>query len=172
MRQRKFDASVILCVVRRCSFGCPQAAVTYPIMHGAPFPTIFWLTCPHLEKICSALESDHKIPEFEQILASKPEETENMHGKYAELRMALMRCMLRIKKDDLCGLNGKVIRVLEESGVGGIDYKAAPYGAKCLHLQTATWLGMGSHPAAEWLAEHIGPLECSECLCKKNKPIT
>jgi hypothetical protein len=45
-------------VVARCPFGRP--AVTEQAAHdssGAPFPTTFWLTCPHLVAAVSRLEA-------------------------------------------------------------------------------------------------------------------
>ncbi|MGD9676037.1 MAG: DUF501 domain-containing protein, partial [Candidatus Bipolaricaulia bacterium] len=45
-------------VALRCRFGCPQVVVVHPVVDGTPFPTLYWLTCPHLRQAVSALESD------------------------------------------------------------------------------------------------------------------
>src|ERR687897_389376 len=46
-------------VARRCHLGVPMAIESYPRMpDGAPFPTLFWLTCPVLTKRASRLEGD------------------------------------------------------------------------------------------------------------------
>ena len=46
-------------------------------------------------------------------------------------------------------------------GVGGINMVKSPCSAKCIHLQTATWLGWMRHPASEWLEKNIGELDCN-----------
>ena len=54
-----------------------------------------------------------------------------------------------------------VMKSFEIYGVGGINMVSSPCSAKCIHLQTATWLGWRYHPAAEWLADNIGELDCN-----------
>ncbi|HYI45421.1 MAG TPA: DUF501 domain-containing protein [Actinomycetota bacterium] len=45
-------------VSARCHLGIPMAIESHPVMEdGAPFPTLFWLTCPVLAKRASSLES-------------------------------------------------------------------------------------------------------------------
>ncbi|MDO4988025.1 MAG: DUF501 domain-containing protein [Synergistes sp.] len=164
MKGRKFDISCVAAVAKRCSHGFPQVVVTKPLMaDGTPFPTLFWLTCPHLDRICGVLESDRKITEVEDIFASMPDKVKKMHENYAALRVALAaKNNIRIS-----GLpEGKRIRI-EKSGVGGIDIAAAPNAVKCLHLQLAAFIGMGSHPAKEWLRQNITQPECSCALCKR-----
>jgi hypothetical protein len=49
---------------------------------------------------------------------------------------------------------------LTGTGVGGIRLNGS-FSMKCLHLQTASMIGLGWHPAGDWLLEHLGDLECS-----------
>jgi uncharacterized protein len=45
-------------VARRCHLGIPMVIENHPrLPDGAPFPTLFWLTCPLLVKRASRLES-------------------------------------------------------------------------------------------------------------------
>ncbi|MCF0247177.1 MAG: DUF501 domain-containing protein [Synergistes sp.] len=162
MKGRKFNLDSVLAAARRCKYGFPQVIVSSPVSSaGTPFPTIFWLTCPFLDHRCGELESEQKISELEKIFAEIPESVEKMHREYAELRMSLIEGEDRCKFSNMSeGMRSAV----KECGVGGIDSKAAPNAVKCLHLQTATWLGMRKHPAQEWLEWEIGDLEC-DCAC-------
>ena len=82
-----------------------------------------------------------------------------MHKDYAALRLRAAGASLTAP------MSKKAVDVLSRLGVGGIDASVAPNAVKCLHLQTATWLGMGEHPARRWLAEKLGALECGEARC-------
>ncbi|MDD7650046.1 DUF501 domain-containing protein [Cloacibacillus porcorum] len=166
MRGRKFDASAVIAAARRCRHGCPQIIVSSPVSaSGVPFPTIFWLTCPFLDHRCGELESEQRISELEAFFAAMPAAAvEKMHQDYAALRLVLIGGG---KSSALSEMNEGMRRVLTESGVGGINWREARQAVKCLHLQTATWLGMGAHPAGEWLAEKLGALDCADGRCLK-----
>lgn len=165
MRGRKFDASAVIAAARRCSHGCPQIIVSSPVSaFGVPFPTIFWLTCPFIDHRCGELESEQRISELEAFFAAMPSAVEKMHQDYAALRLALIGGR---KSPVLSGMSEWMRRVITESGVGGINWREARQAVKCLHLQTATWLGMGAHPAGAWLAEKLGALDCADGRCLK-----
>ena len=160
---RAFGESDVLAVARRCRFGFPQAVVSAPLSRGMkPFPTLFWLTCPFLKRRCGELESMQKIAELEKLFASMPEDIERYHADYAALRLLLIPDGA---KRALENENPAMFAVLAESGVGGINYAGGCCAPKCLHLQTAAWLGMGRHPAAAWLESEIGLLECPAGSC-------
>jgi len=53
---------------------------------------------------------------------------------------------------------------LTGTGVGGIRMNRT-FTAKCLHLQTASMIGLGWHPAGEWLMERLGDTECIDPEC-------
>lgn len=160
MRNRRFDVSSVAAVARRCGHGFPQVIVSSPVSKsGSPFPTLFWLTCPFLDRRCGELESEHMIAELEELFAQTPEPVKKMHEDYAALRLS-------IAKTAHISYESKIRHTLSMLGVGGIDTHAAPNAVKCLHLQTATWLGMGKHPAELWLIKKLGPLECASGKCR------
>lgn len=160
---RAFGEAGVIAVAHRCRFGFPQAVVSAPLSRGGkPFPTLFWLTCPFLKRRCGELESMQKIAELEKLFAAMPEEVALYHADYAALRFSLIPDGAKRALEDE---NRAMLAVLAESGVGGINFAGGCCAAKCLHLQTAAWLGMGRHPAASWLASEIGPLECSDGYC-------
>jgi hypothetical protein len=46
-------------VVRKCPFGAPAVTEQGPFdERGQPFPTTYWLTCPHLVAQISRLEAN------------------------------------------------------------------------------------------------------------------
>jgi hypothetical protein len=148
-RRRRFDISIVYAVAARCSFGFPQVLVCRPERkEGSPFPTLFWLTCPYLDRKCGELESLHKIRELEELFSTRPTEVARWHKEYALLRKSISETGIDIP-----------------TGVGGIDSQGAPNAVKCLHLQAATWIGWRYHPAADWLQKEFGAAECSNGLC-------
>lgn len=158
---RKFDTEFVYAVAHRCAHGFPQVLACRPFMSdGTPFPTIFWLVCPYLDKRCAELEAEHKIAELETELEKKSEEIIQWHNEYSALRKKLAESLSlsKIKNIDA------VLKSFEKYGVGGINL-AKPCTAKCLHLQTATMLGW-KHPCADWLLSQIGKSECSCGECK------
>lgn len=160
---RAFSVSHVLAVACRCGFGYPQVVVSSPLSRSlTPFPTLFWLTCPFLKRRCGELESQQKIAELEKIFSSMPDQIERYHADYAEMRLSLVPEETR---RELSRAHPSIFAVLAGSGVGGIDYAGGCPAPKCLHLQTAAWLGMGRHPAESWLAAEIGPLECHSGSC-------
>lgn len=162
-KNRPFVESRVIAVALRCGFGFPQVVVSSPLSRTlTPFPTLFWLTCPFLKRRCGELESRQKIAELEKIFSSMPELIERYHADYAEMRLSLVPEDVRL---ELARTNPSIFEVLAKSGVGGINYSGGCPAPKCLHLQTASWLGMGRHPAESWLAAEIGALECSTGSC-------
>ena len=61
----------------------------------------------------------------------------------------------------------KVYRDVMRGGVGGIRVGDG-VNVKCLHLQTASFIGLNYHPAGEWLKSHGLYGECDNGLCDKN----
>lgn len=162
--KKDFDTSFVYAVATRCKHGYPQVLVCKPFMgDGTPFPTTFWLVCPYLDKKCGELESEQKVAEFEKTLATLKEDLTEWHKAYGALRKKLADCYtdnVRIKNI------GAIMASFEKYGVGGINYSKNPCFAKCLHLQTATWLGW-EHPAAEKLKEMIGCIHCKNGSCSQ-----
>lgn len=160
---RRFSLSYVVAIARRCSNGFPQVVVCRPFsFEGKPFPTIFWLTCPYLDNKCAKLESNQKVHELEAIFRLKYLEVENWHELYKSIRKKLIN-----KKNEQLVKNvscAKLNQILTK-GVGGIDPNVAPFGVKCLHLQVATWLGMGKHPAEQWLSTEVCKVECTDQRC-------
>jgi hypothetical protein len=165
-----FSQAIIKGAAHRCAHGCPQVLLCSAEKDAKPFPTTFWLICPHLTRLVSRLESQNGVAGLEESLAGREEQWGEYHRAHALLRLSMIsrvrRKFLRLHRPGIYG-------VLRRGGVGGILYGAGarnPKGssrvtAKCLHLQLASYLGFGAHPASDWLEKHISSWECGENLC-------
>jgi len=159
MKGRKFDPGMVIGTARRCVFGLPSVIVCSPLRDGKPFPTTFWLTCPHLVKLCGALESEGAVAELERRRMERPDLWTEYNLFHARLRLLLVQpAAARFLRKYRRG----VWDTLRRGGAGGIDYLSrARGGAKCLHLQAASWLALGFHPAGEFLHKALVPLHCA-----------
>ena len=140
----------------------------------APFPTVFWLTCPHLRSAVATLESRGMIEDVRRRIREDVEfrrEYEDANARYALQRIGLLdaadRAGLHIdaQKD---GPGAGMLRVIEESGVGG----AADWtGVKCLHMNVADFMAGNANPVGELCVQRLTEdgvgqgLECTDGRC-------
>ncbi len=107
---------------------------------GAPFPTLYWLTCPLLVKRASHLEADGAMKALTERL-----------GRDEELRARLAEAiaLLRERRDSH--------EVIEESGgpPGG-----GPDRVKCLHSHLAQELAEGVNPVGALTLAAAGWPDC------------
>ena len=68
MDGRNFHKGLVMSVAARCKWGMPQVLKCRPFYRGRPFPTLFWLTCPHLAYQCGRLESGGGVKALEDFL--------------------------------------------------------------------------------------------------------
>ena len=157
MKGRNFDPSLALGAARRCTFGVPSVLLCGPLRKGRPFPTTFWLTCPHLVRLCGQEEAKGGVGILDRLLDGKGALWRAFNLLHARLRLSLLypteRAFLSSRRPALWNS-------LRRGGAGGIDLRRGG-GAKCLHLQAASWLALGFHPGEEILKELLVPLECS-----------
>src|SRR3954453_21653389 len=74
-------------VVARCPFGRPAVTEQAPYdENGAPFPTTFWLTCPHLVSAVSRLEAAGGVERWSERARSDPELASSVKRATAEQR--------------------------------------------------------------------------------------
>ncbi len=164
---RCFNASpVFLSGVKLCRFGHVQVQICRP-WGKKLFPTSFWLVCPYLVKLAGKIESSGGVHELEKYIIS--------NGLIHEWRRYnIVHQSIRLK---LGGINEnsfmrryrrKIFRDVMRGGVGGI-HVGVGVNVKCLHLQTASLLGLGvkMHPAGEWLKSKGLCGDCNCGLCGK-----
>jgi hypothetical protein len=155
---------IILGVANRCSFGAPQVLVCAAEKRALPFPTTFWLVCPHLVHRAGQIESRNGVSAMSLVLAGKEEEWKIFNLHHAKLRVATLSPQ---RKDFLRRYAKGKFDSIRRGGVGGIA-SFSTGAAKCIHLQIASCLGMGCHPAREWLSKEVSEWECGYGSCVNN----
>lgn len=162
----------MIAVSKRCRFGYPQVVVTKPLHYSDSssipwlFPTTYWLSCPHLCKSVSALESRRLIETFRSRVRTDSEFSERLaarHEQYAGDRVSL------VSEDELERLrtdHPNMYKRLVKLGIGGIRHVS---GVKCLHLHLADYLSGGDNPVGEEVCRLLAgdgiSLECDAGLC-------
>jgi len=158
MRGRKFSEAMIGGTCSDCEWGYPRVIVCRPLFGGAPFPTLFWLSCPWLVLQAGRLESEGGVRELEEVLASRRSAwvSFNIHASLMRLFM-ISSCQRKFMNR----FSPKIYDVLRRTEVGGI-YPSERITAKCLHLQLAAFLAMKGHPGADWLKGNFPDLSCPD----------
>jgi len=109
----------------RCGHGYPVVIATAPLLgDGTPFPTMFYLTCPHLVEMVSALESSGEIEAWRARLAGDASLTARLRAADAAYRAA--------RAAEAGGADP-----IPEVGIAG---QRDPLGIKCLHAHVASAL--------------------------------
>ena len=129
-------------VVARCTGGHPLVIRNVPIdAAGDPFPTTYWLTCPHAVKAISRIESEGWIARLNERMTDDGfrASVEAAHDAYAADRAT-----------DLAAARAW-------GGVAGTRI-----GIKCLHAHYAYRLAGGDDPVGAWVAERIEPVHADQ----------
>ncbi len=163
-RKRRFDSSLII-DVKKCRFNHVQVITCRPLSKKLrPFPTTFWLMCPYLIKLAGNIESQGGVHSLEEFLKER-----NLYKQWHEYNFLHQLIRLKLLNKNLCRFmrkyNGKIFKSLIRGGIGGMKYDINNINVKCLHLQTASFIGLGFHPAGEWLASKKLCGDCSKSLC-------
>lgn len=149
----------------RCSYGYPQVIRVHPVVHGKPFPTLYWLTCPFLSKEIDHLEASGWVKRLEARVmneASLGAAMQEAHRQYCDQRDRLLSDSERTALEEdgtLRGLTGR--------GIGGIaDWSRV----KCLHLHAAHAL-VAVNPVGSIVLAMLPTGECSphEVICSAYK---
>ncbi len=112
-------------VVHRCPCGSPDVVETAPrLPNGAPFPTLYYLTCPRAAGAIGTLEADGLMREMTERLASDAD----LQARYAAAHLAYVRAREAIEQ----------VPEIEGVSAGGM-----PDRVKCLHVLVAHSLAAG-----------------------------
>lgn len=159
-----------MAVARRCRFGQPQVLVTSALLEAAgegaggvpatvtPFPTLFWLTCPHIREAVGALENAGMISQMRERLTRdgefRIEYTEASHD-YARRREAILERLDPAWREKV---SPEMARVITSAGIGGlVDH----VGVKCIHMHVAHWLAAEGNPIGR---------EAAAAICREGRP--
>lgn len=140
-------------VAARCVCGRPLVVTTSPrLPDGTPFPTMFYMTSPVLTAACSTLEAEHRMEQYNRLLAADSplaKNYEEAHRDYLSRR----------------GLLGDV----EE--ISGVSAGGMPTRVKCLHALVGHSLASGSgvNPIGDMALEELaqrGLWAADRCYCR------
>ncbi len=128
-------------VVVRCPFGRPAVTEQSPYDdRGEPFPTTYWLTCPHLVAQVSRLEAAGGVERWTRAASEDPglaASLEHANGEQRRLRPEL------------------------ELGIGGA--RAGAGSLKCLHAHVAFALAQPGYELGERVLAELEPLWPQVC---------
>jgi hypothetical protein len=131
-------------VAVRCPFGLPAVSEQAPFdRDGTPFPTEFWLTCPHLSAQIARVEAAGGVERWTAATASDRALGASLAEAHAEQRAL---------RPELAG------------GVGGSSRGG---GLKCLHAHAAFALARPGYVLGDLILADAGPLWPRERCCTR-----
>jgi uncharacterized protein len=140
-------------VARRCPFGCPAVTEQSPYdPAGEPFPTTYYLTCPHVVAGVARLEAAGGVERWSARAAAEPRLGASLERGTAEQR-AVRR---QLAGGDLGRDGGASL----ELGIGG---SRRPARLKCLHAHAAFALARPGYTLGEEIVAEVEPLWPERC---------
>ena len=114
-------------VAARCPYGRPAVSEQAPYdADGRPFPTTYWLTCPHLVAAVSRIEAAGGVEGWSARVEAEPDLRASL-DEATDRQRALRR---RLAAGDTGSDEGASL----QTGIGGA---ARPERLKCLHAHVA-----------------------------------
>jgi len=142
-------------VAVRCPFGSPAVTEQQPYApDGEPFPTTYWLTCPHLVAAVARLEASGGVERWSARVAAEPDLAASRERADEEQRL--------IRRDLAAGNPGG-------SRDGGASLALGVGGAgrtgslKCLHAHVAFALAQPGYELGRAILAELDPLWPSSC---------
>jgi hypothetical protein len=136
-------------VAARCSFKRPTViASPSRLDDNTPFPTLFWLTCPHLAEKVAALESAGEAARWARRAAEEPQLAAGLRAADAAVREARAA---ESGGEDACA-------------AVGLAGQRDPLGVKCLHAHVAVTLVGIADPVGDGVLSAV-ERECRDDRC-------
>ncbi|MDX6399009.1 MAG: uncharacterized protein QOJ43_2417 [Gaiellaceae bacterium] len=152
-RQLGRPPRTFLRVVVRCPWGAPAVTEQAPYdEEGEPFPTTYYLTCPHLVAAVSRLEAAGGVERWSDEVARDPELAADLERATGEQR--------RIRRQLAAGRAGADGGSSLELGIAG---SANPSRLKCLHAHVAYALANPGYALGERVLAELEPLWPERC---------
>lgn len=132
-------------VAARCPFGLPAVTEQEPYDDsGAPFPTTYYLTCPHLIAAVSRLEAAGGVERWSAAVASSRELAVDL-AEATALQRRIRRALAASRSDVDQGAS-------LDSGIGG---SRNPAQLKCLHAHVAFALAQPGYRVGELILAEV-----------------
>ena len=145
----------------RCKYGFSQVIESFPLKKAEPFPTTYYLVCPHLRYHLSKLEEAGAISVLDQL--KQTAQYQEVDSYYAKERNDRLNHSL-VNYEEIKERFSEALNL----GIGGIKHQK---GIKCLHLHVATYLSGLDDPvgtqAIRLLEENGTKISCDEMDCFK-----
>jgi hypothetical protein len=144
-------------VVVRCPFGLPAVTEQAPYdADGAPFPTTYWLTCPHLVAAVARLEAAGGVERWSRTVEEDPTLAASLERATRKQR--------ELRRDLADGRRGSDEGASLDLGIGG---SRSPGHLKCLHAHVAFALARPGYRLGERMLDEVAapwpaPRCCSE----------
>jgi hypothetical protein len=128
-----------------------MAVASFPVIRGEPFPTMFWLTCPHLIKACGKLESAL----YHKLIETEIENSERLKLEMKKAQEKMIELRSRVGEAADVEIDPSVLK----SGIAGVKKHSH---VKCLHAHMAASFAGIESPVTRALYEAITSIECAE----------
>ncbi len=140
-------------IAARCPFGRPAVTEQRPYSAtGEPFPTTYYLTCPHLVAAVARLEAAGGVERFSAGVAADPARLADLERATDEQR--------RVRRELAAGEEGADGGASLELGIGG---SRNPGQLKCLHAHAAFALARPGYALGLAVLAEIDPLWPQAC---------
>lgn len=141
-------------VAVRCPFGLPAVTEQAPYdSHGGPFPTTYYVTCPHLVSAIARVEAAGGVERWSEEAASDERLAGSLARATAEQR--------RVRRDLAIGESGSDGGASLDLGIGG---SRSPGHLKCLHAHVAFALARPGYELGDRiLAGVVDPWPADRC---------
>ena len=151
----------VIGVAWRCPCGKPGVVATAPrLPNGTPFPTTYYLTCPHLVAAVSRLEAAGGVERWSAAVAASPELRDDLEAATATQR--------RIRRSFAGPERGADGGASLDWGIGG---SRNPGQLKCLHAHVGFALANPGYRVGESiLAEIAEPWPHGHCCSAAVEP--
>jgi hypothetical protein len=145
-------------VVVRCPYGLPAVTEQDPYdANGEPFPTTYYVTCPHLVAGVSRLEAKGGVERWSRRAAEAPELAASLERATEEQR--------RVRHALAGGRRGHDEGAALEFGIAGSRSRE---NLKCLHAHVAFALARPGYELGEAILSELEPLWPRDRCCSES----
>ncbi len=142
-------------VVLRCPFGLPAVTEQEPYASdGSPFPTTYYLTCPHAVAAVSRLEAAGGVERWSDAAETDPDLRASVEAATHEQR--------ELRRNLAEGRVGRDAGASLELGIGG---SSSPLRLKCLHAHVAFALARPGYVLGERIVAELEQLFPEDGCC-------
>lgn len=141
-------------VAGRCPYGLPAVTEQAPYdAQGEPFPTTYYVTCPHLVSAIARVEAAGGVERWSETAASEEHLADSLARATAEQRL--------IRRELAGDERGSDAGASLDLGIGG---SRSPEHLKCLHAHVAFALARPGYELGEQiLADVVDPWPADGC---------